>query len=558
MNTVSEPTPQPGTRSVQRRLLSYILGGALAFALVGAAIVYKSSQTRAQASARDALGSLVDSVEKTAAIGAFAADQVLLQELVDGLARHPLVAQASALGKEGAKLAERQSAQLRGAPGDSAIAGANPDADAGLKVERPLVSPFDTAEQVGTLLVLADDARVAAMARSEAVRISVFLLLQTLLVALMLYAVARALVSRPLLELATRLRALEPGSADRVARMPGHEHDEIGSLVYSANELLDQTQAAMFRERRARSEIEAMEAQYRQMFESSSAGILVIDFQGSLLRCNATAQRLAGWTNAQMNEMKRIDVLEALFEQPERIKALADQAASTRELLAADFELKRVDSTSRWVHCLVSASEIASEHRVVEAVLYDITERRKREAAIRYKAEHDNLTGLRNRATMEAAIDRHVEMGMAGDMPLWTVMGIDLDGFKQVNDRLGHAAGDRVLVEVARRMRAAVRRSSDTVGRMGGDEFLVLLGQIDAGDESASKIAATLIETLSEPIDLDEGQQVRVGASVGIASFPRHGQTRKQLLHAADIAMYEVKRTGKNAYALALGAPSDF
>lgn len=554
MNTVIEPTPQPGTLSVQRRLLSYILAGALAFALVGAAIVYKSSQTRAQATARDALGSLVDSVEKTAAIGAFAADQVLLQELVDGLARHPLVAQASALGKDGARLAERQSAQLRGASGDTAIAGG----DVGLRVERALLSPFDTAEQVGTLLVLADDARVAAMARSEAVRISVFLLLQTLLVALMLYAVARALVSRPLLELATRLRALEPGSADRVARMPGHEHDEIGSLVYSANELLDQTQAAMFRERRARAEIEAMEAQYRQMFESSSAGILVIDFQGSLLHCNATAQRLAGWTNAQMNEMKRIDVMEALFEQPERIKALADQAAATRELLAADFELKRVDSTSRWVHCLVSASEIASEHRVVEAVLYDITERRKREAAIRYKAEHDNLTGLRNRATMEAAIDRHVEMGLAGDMPLWTVMGIDLDGFKQVNDRLGHAAGDRVLVEVARRMRAAVRRSTDTVGRIGGDEFLVLLGQIDAADESASNIAANLIASLSEPIELDDGQQVRVGASVGMASFPRHGQTRKQLLHAADIAMYEVKRTGKNAYALALGAPSDF
>ena len=554
MNTVIEPTPQPGTLSVQRRLLSYILAGALAFALVGAAIVYKSSQTRAQATARDALGSLVDSVEKTAAIGAFAADQVLLQELVDGLARHPLVAQASALGKDGARLAERQSAQLRGASGETAIAGG----DVGLRVERALLSPFDTAEQVGTLLVLADDARVAAMARSEAVRISVFLLLQTLLVALMLYAVARALVSRPLLELATRLRALEPGSADRVARMPGHEHDEIGSLVYSANELLDQTQAAMFRERRARAEIEAMEAQYRQMFESSSAGILVIDFQGSLLHCNATAQRLAGWTNAQMNEMKRIDVMEALFEQPERIKALADQAAATRELLAADFELKRVDSTSRWVHCLVSASEIASEHRVVEAVLYDITERRKREAAIRYKAEHDNLTGLRNRATMEAAIDRHVEMGLAGDMPLWTVMGIDLDGFKQVNDRLGHAAGDRVLVEVARRMRAAVRRSTDTVGRIGGDEFLVLLGQIDAADESASNIAANLIASLSEPIELDDGQQVRVGASVGMASFPRHGQTRKQLLHAADIAMYEVKRTGKNAYALALGAPSDF
>lgn len=554
MNTVIEPTPQPGTLSVQRRLLSYILAGALAFALVGAAIVYKSSQTRAQATARDALGSLVDSVEKTAAIGAFAADQVLLQELVDGLARHPLVAQASALGKDGARLAERQSAQLRGASGETAIAGG----DVGLRVERALLSPFDTAEQVGTLLVLADDARVAAMARSEAVRISVFLLLQTLLVALMLYAVARALVSRPLLELATRLRALEPGSADRVARMPGHEHDEIGSLVYSANELLDQTQAAMFRERRARAEIEATEAQYRQMFESSSAGILVIDFQGSLLHCNATAQRLAGWTNAQMNEMKRIDVMEALFEQPERIKALADQAAATRELLAADFELKRVDSTSRWVHCLVSASEIASEHRVVEAVLYDITERRKREAAIRYKAEHDNLTGLRNRATMEAAIDRHVEMGLAGDMPLWTVMGIDLDGFKQVNDRLGHAAGDRVLVEVARRMRAAVRRSTDTVGRIGGDEFLVLLGQIDAADESASNIAANLIASLSEPIELDDGQQVRVGASVGMASFPRHGQTRKQLLHAADIAMYEVKRTGKNAYALALGAPSDF
>ena len=153
---------------------------------------------------------------------------------------------------------------------------------------------------------------------------------------------------------------------------------------------------------------------------------------------------------------------------------------------------------------------------------------------------------------MQERLDLEIETARLNKQAL-ALLFIDLDGFKLINDNLGHNAGDLLLKLLAERIRHSLR-PGDLATRLGADEFLVLLGQIDAADESASNIAANLIASLSEPIELDDGQQVRVGASVGMASFPRHGQTRKQLLHAADIAMYEVKRTGKNSFAMAVDA----
>jgi diguanylate cyclase (GGDEF)-like protein len=129
---------------------------------------------------------------------------------------------------------------------------------------------------------------------------------------------------------------------------------------------------------------------------------------------------------------------------------------------------------------------------------------------------------------------------------------LDLDGFKSINDRHGHASGDRVLQQVTARIRAELRRASDVVGRIGGDEFLIVLPNDGAADTTAAHIAASVLAGTARPIELDDGVVVQVGVSIGLASFPRHGTSRRELVHAADEAMYEVKRHGKNAVASAL------
>ena len=167
-------------------------------------------------------------------------------------------------------------------------------------------------------------------------------------------------------------------------------------------------------------------------------------------------------------------------------------------------------------------------------------------AALRWEASHDGLTALRNRAGFNAEVN-----GTASSCAL---LYIDLDDFKGINDRLGHQAGDAVLVEVARRIRSVVR-DHDTVGRLGGDEFAVLCPDLD--DRAvATEIAARLVESVGRPVSVG-GQPVAVGASVGIA-FGEHPSERPSLIRRADEALYRAKAEGKGRVAIAepaIGGP---
>ena len=186
----------------------------------------------------------------------------------------------------------------------------------------------------------------------------------------------------------------------------------------------------------------------------------------------------------------------------------------------------------------------------MEGVLYDITLRRHNERLAQHSAEHDALTGLKSRAYIEAALERHIAIAHARKSAV-TLMFIDLDGFKSVNDRWGHAAGDLVLVEAARRLREMFKRSGDIVGRLGGDELVVLIDDAQADDSIVSSLAHQLIDGFKSPFLLPEGAQVNVGASVGVASFPANAVNAKTLIEAADEAMYAVKQSGKGGVSIA-------
>lgn len=171
--------------------------------------------------------------------------------------------------------------------------------------------------------------------------------------------------------------------------------------------------------------------------------------------------------------------------------------------------------------------------------------RREAEARLTYAATHDALTGLRNRLAFQAELDKAVARA---DRNEWraALLFIDLDGFKRVNDEYGHAAGDQVLAEAARRFKAALR-ASDTISRLGGDEFVVLLEQ--AGDDGdIADVANKLVRTLEAPFQgLDE--QVRVGASVGVAIYPVDARDSTALLGCADSAMYKAKESAESSVA---------
>lgn len=174
----------------------------------------------------------------------------------------------------------------------------------------------------------------------------------------------------------------------------------------------------------------------------------------------------------------------------------------------------------------------------------DITDRLEAEAFINFQAYHDLLTRLPNRALFKDRLSLAIEQAQRTNNQL-AVMFIDLDRFKIINDSLGHSAGDRLLKAVSQRLQDCIRKG-DTLSRFGGDEFTLLLPDV-TNTSAATQIAEKILEDLKQPFDLND-HRVYVGASIGIALYPESGDTMDALIKNADIAMYRVKKTGKDGF----------
>lgn len=167
------------------------------------------------------------------------------------------------------------------------------------------------------------------------------------------------------------------------------------------------------------------------------------------------------------------------------------------------------------------------------------------EHTIRQLSLHDALTGLANRRFLYEN-EKHLIASAKRSGKQMAVLAVDLDDFKPVNDRYGHAAGDAVLVTSAERMKQLLRES-DVIARFGGDEFVIVLGQVDDA-EAAREVARRVVDSLSEPIPLAGGETARIGASVGVAMCCAGSETLNDLLRKADMALYDAKRDGKRTF----------
>jgi diguanylate cyclase (GGDEF)-like protein/PAS domain S-box-containing protein len=184
------------------------------------------------------------------------------------------------------------------------------------------------------------------------------------------------------------------------------------------------------------------------------------------------------------------------------------------------------------------------EARRYVSVFHDITESWQKNEHTKHLAFHDALTDLPNRGLLMERLERQIAM-QARDPHCLAVLFLDLDRFKLVNDTLGHAIGDELLVAVAQKLQALVRQS-DTVARLGGDEFVIMLDN-PANRQEVVHIAERIVAVISEPMHL-QGKTAQVGTCIGIAMYPADGVTAAELLRNADSCMYEAKRAGRNTY----------
>jgi len=187
------------------------------------------------------------------------------------------------------------------------------------------------------------------------------------------------------------------------------------------------------------------------------------------------------------------------------------------------------------------------------AVFSDISERKASEARMQHLAHFDVLTELPNRALFSDRLRQAIAMARR-DKTRLALMFIDLDKFKPVNDQLGHHVGDLLLQEVARRLSECVRRESDTVARIGGDEFVVMLPEVGTV-QAATQVAEKILAALNRTFDIGE-HSIHISSSIGIAIFPEHGQDENKLLKSADAAMYLAKENGRNRVQVAAASSS--
>jgi diguanylate cyclase (GGDEF)-like protein len=188
----------------------------------------------------------------------------------------------------------------------------------------------------------------------------------------------------------------------------------------------------------------------------------------------------------------------------------------------------------------------------VFALIQDITTRKQKEARLESAALHDSLTGLANRQLLHDRVSQAIASARR-DKGAMAVVYLDLDGFKEVNDSLGHDAGDRLLEMVGKRLVATVREV-DTVARVGGDEFVIALSQIARRAGDAAKVASKLVRAVSRRYDIG-GRSVDLTVSAGVGIYPAHGEEAATLLKSADVALYEAKRSGKNSCRVFNGEP---
>ncbi len=306
-----------------------------------------------------------------------------------------------------------------------------------------------------------------------------------------------------------------------------------------AEALLEQKSLALYIEAQERHEtlarLRESEERYRVIVEMSPDAILV-EQEGLLAFANGAARRMLG------GQVEKTLVGLGL----EQFDLLADVGRAARHYgqPLETVALKTDGSTAEVALSCVSI--IFGGKPARQIVLRDIAERKRLERQLAYQASHDPLTGMANRTALLEQLDDTLAYAERHGTPVW-VGFLDLDHFKQVNDRFGHRAGDRLLETITSRLQSLLRKD-DIIGRYGGDEFILVM-RGGTGDTLSPTLLDRVMAVARQPVDVD-GYALAVTCSLGIASYPEDGTDAQSLLERADAAMYRAKENGRNLYQL--------
>jgi diguanylate cyclase (GGDEF)-like protein/PAS domain S-box-containing protein len=289
--------------------------------------------------------------------------------------------------------------------------------------------------------------------------------------------------------------------------------------------------------------LRASEERFRSLVQNSSDVISIVDADGSVRYHSESVRRVLGYDPAELVDGDPLALVHP--DDRDRVARFVAEAALRPGVTPAEtWRVRHRDGT--WLHSETVAANLLEDANVRGLVLNtrDVSDRKELEAQLVHQAFHDGLTGLANRTLFTERVEHALARTGQGEL---AVLFIDLDDFKHVNDSLGHAAGDQLLVAAARRLQGCLR-PTDVAARLGGDEFAVLLERVTDG-EAAATVAGRVLDTLHQPFGLN-GRTIPIKASLGVATGQPGTDEADELLRNADVAMYTAKAGGKDRFEL--------
>ncbi len=313
------------------------------------------------------------------------------------------------------------------------------------------------------------------------------------------------------------------------------ERDSAGSPLRMAGTARDIT-AIRRAERERRVALEVL--------RSMSEAVAVIDLEFRFISVNPAFSRITGYSEEEVigQNSRLLDSSQHSAEFYRRVRDVLERTGHW----AGEMWQKRKDGEEflGWIEMSEVRDAMGVRSHFV-AVVNDITDKKRAEQELRYLANYDTLTGLPNRALLSERLGRAIVRARRQETRV-AVLFLDLDRFKDINDSLGHAAGDRLLKAAATRLQATVG-ASDTVARLGGDEFTVVLEDVES-IPAVERMAREILTAFSMPLEVDERHDVSITPSLGISLYPDHALVPTDLLKFADTAMYQAKAEGRNTY----------
>jgi len=413
-----------------------------------------------------------------------------------------------------------------------------------------LIHPAINNITVGILTLYPDDNFIQQQAKMSLKKEVGLMLFHSIIIAFFVSLVVHRKLTRPIQKLTDSFTTIDPSVPEtmKMLAIKQGKQDEIGKLTQGINSLMQELRMTISNERALRRKTQKLESKFRLIFEQASAGICLLDEQNMITTFNPAFKHYFTVTDAEklatLHFPSLVNDVDRLQELLIDIRAEKKHAKNTLDIEC------RIGNKTIWLHCLFA--KLAEQRRVhretegslIEVILHDVTERAEREFKTRFEADHDPLTGLLNRRSGEEHLTIALRDCIKHHQCL-VLMMIDLDKFKPINDTYGHETGDKVLLEIARRLKHRFNQENDICIRLGGDEFIVAQ-QINTYDKSTvNDQAITMLKELKQDIYISQDRTCAVGASIGIAVGPEDGAELHELMINVDKMLYHVKENGR-------------